>query len=194
MTRQTQSDGQAETEEPPTNTSARGQGRTETDSPPATGEPILRTAPTTRPVMVLVALTVGLAVLVSLVVVADPSLVGGGDIANVVLNVVVLLALLVLGRLVLKIWLIKRTTYTITPTSLKREYTLLYRRYEREIPVKQLRGHEFTQSRIEYLLGYGTVRMLTGGTDRSLGFLEFEYIDDPAEVRAALRDVSQHYS
>jgi len=144
--------------------------------------------------MVLVALTVGLAVLVSLVVVADPSLVGGGDIANVVLNVVVLLALLVLGRLVLKIWLIKRTTYTITPTSLKREYTLLYRRYEREIPVKQLRGHEFTQSRIEYLLGYGTVRMLTGGTDRSLGFLEFEYIDDPAEVRAALRDVSQHYS
>ena len=192
MTSQTQSDGEAEPAKP---SSASSSGNiAEAEAPHSTGDPILRTAPTTRPVIVLVGLTVGLAVLISAVIAVNPSLVGGGDVANIVLYVVLLLALLVLGRLILKIWLIKRTTYTITPTSLKREYTLLYRRYEREIPVKQLRGHEFTQSRIEYILGYGTVRMLTGGTDRSLGFLEFEYIDDPDEVRAAVRDVSQHYS
>lgn len=152
-------------------------------------EPILVTTPTTRPVLVALAIELTLALLGIGLVSGNPDLVGGGDMARIVQAVIVVLAGLLTLRLLVKVFIIKRTTYRIFPDSLRREYSLFYRRYEREIPVDQLRGHEFTQSRIQSVLGYGTIRMLTGGTDRSLGFLEFEHIDDPQAVREAIRAV-----
>lgn len=57
------------------------------------------------------------------------------------------------------------------------------------MPIRQLRGHEHSQSRIQTLLGYGTIRMLTGGTNQSLGFVEFEDLPDPELVRQYIRQL-----
>ncbi|WP_336000987.1 PH domain-containing protein [Halorientalis halophila] len=157
----------------------------------STGDEVLyQTHPTVRPVLLLMALTLVGAVVVAAVLATNPDVVGGDDLATLLLGVVGTVTVLVLLKQLIKVFVIRRTTYTITASGLRREYELFYRQRVREIPVHQLRGHEYVQSRVQTLLGYGTIRMLTGGTNRSLGFVEFEHIDDPAGVREALQTVA----
>lgn len=148
------------------------------------------TTATIRPVLLTLAAVVvgGLAVVGSIA--TNPALLGGAQIADIVGSAILVLTSVVAIRLLIKAAVLSRTTYTITDDAFRREYELLYRTRSRVVPVAKLRGHEFSQGRLQSLLGYGTIRLLTAGTNRSLGFIEFEHLDDPDRAREEIRAVS----
>jgi uncharacterized membrane protein YdbT with pleckstrin-like domain len=147
-----------------------------------------RTAhPTIRPTLILFGLTVVVSALLMIGITTNPDLVGDENLAEIAIWVVAFVTLLVVLRLLVKIFVLRRTRYKISGTELQREYTLFYRRQAREIPMHRLRGLELDQGRIQTLLGYGDVRFLTGGTNQSLGFLTFENLDNPDEIRDEIR-------
>ncbi|MFC4438539.1 PH domain-containing protein [Halostagnicola sp. GCM10023398] len=149
-----------------------------------------QTMPTVRPVLIVLGLVLGSGfVTVGLLWVA-PELIGGEELATIVMSAVAILVAISTLRLLIKILVLARTQYTIRDDAFHREYDLLYRTQSREIPVRKLRGHEYSQGRIQALLGFGTIRLLTAGTNRSLGFIEFEHLNDPERVRAEIRRVS----
>ena len=147
-----------------------------------------RTAhPTIKPTLILFALTVALSAILIGAIATNPDLLGDENLADIAIWIVVFVTLLVVLRLLVKIFVLRRTRYKISSTELQREYTLFYRRHAREIPMHRLRGLELDQGRIQTLLGYGDVRFLTGGTNQSLGFLSFENLDNPDEIRDEIR-------
>lgn len=148
------------------------------------------TTPALKPTLLLISLTLFVGTVAVGYLVANPETVAGDPgLTELVWNAVGVLAVLLLVRLVLRLYLLSRTRYVIDSDAVRREFSLLYRHESREIPLAQLRGHEFSQNRVQRLLGYGTVRMLTGGTNRSLGFVEFEDLPQPARVRNLLREL-----
>lgn len=148
------------------------------------------TTPALKPTMLLIALTLFVGTVTVGYLVANPETVAGDPgLTELVWNAVGVLVVLLLIRLVLRLYLLSRTTYVVDVDAVRREFSLLYRHESREVPLAQLRGHEFSQNRIQRLLGFGTVRMLTGGTNRSLGFVEFEDLPRPTRVRDLLREL-----
>lgn len=148
------------------------------------------TMPTVRPVLVMLGVVLAAGVgSIGLLAIA-PAIVGGAALAEIIGSAIAILVTIVAARLLIKIAVLSRTRYTIREDAFQREYELFYRSQSREIPVEKLRGHEYTQSRIQSFLGFGTVRLLTAGTNRSLGFIEFEHLDDPERVRHVVRTLS----
>jgi len=168
---------------------------TESDNPDplATSEDVdvlLQTTPTLRPTLLLMGMSIVVGFAAIGFLLRNPTTVGGdAQLTELVRNAIAVLLLLILIRLTIRIFVLRRTRYVIREDVLRREYTLLYRHWAREVPIRQLRGHEYSQSRIQTLLGYGTIRMLTGGTNQSLGFVEFEDVPDPELVRQYIRQL-----
>jgi membrane protein YdbS with pleckstrin-like domain len=150
-----------------------------------------QTQPTLRPVLVQLGGVVGGGVVSVGLLWAVPALVGETEIATIIASAIAILVALIAVRLGLKLLVLSRTQYTIQANTFRREYQLFYRSESRELPIQQLRGHEYTQGRIQALLGFGTVRLLTAGTNHSLGFLAFEHIDDPDRVREEIRRLTR---
>lgn len=123
----------------------------------------------------------------------DPGRFGDPQIGNLLFTVIGFLLVIALLRILIRILILRRTKYVVTPRKLHREYELLAKRRTREIPLEQLRGMEFEQGRLQSFLGFGTLTFLTAGTNQSLGFLEFEHINMPAEIRDRIRSVSSMY-
>lgn len=146
--------------------------------------------PTIRPVLVVLGLVLGGAILGIGTLWVMPALAGGPELADVFSSAIGILVAVISGRLIVKIVVLSRTKYTIRDDAFQREYELFHRSKSREIPVEKLRGHEFSQGRIQSLLGFGTVRLLTAGTNRSLGFIEFEHLNEPERVREIIRKIS----
>lgn len=173
----------------PSDPPAEGAGRV-ADARGARDVPALpfETTPALKPTLLLIALTLFVGTVTVGYLVANPETVAGDPgLTELVWNAVGVLVVLLLVRLVLRLYLLSRTTYVVDSDAVRREFSLLYRHESREVPLAQLRGHEFSQSRVQRLLGFGTVRMLTGGTNRSLGFVEFEDLPRPTRVRDLLR-------
>lgn len=148
---------------------------------------LFESTPSTKPVLVKLGLTVVVGALVLGVVVTNPGLFGSAEIANIVANVVVLLTLVGVVRLAIRLYVLTRTRYVVTTDGVRREYTLLYRTWSRELPLSMIRGHELTRSRIETLLGVGTVEFLSGSVAGSIGHLRFDHLPDPEKARESLR-------
>ena len=110
-----------------------------------------------------------------------------GDAANTIAGVVVVLGVLLLLRYLGRLYVLRRTSYVLTDQEIRREFAFLLVRSSREIPIHQLRGVHLSQSPLQRLLGYGTVEMLTVGSDQSLGFVAFENISAPEERRDDIR-------
>jgi uncharacterized membrane protein YdbT with pleckstrin-like domain len=152
---------------------------------------ILETTPTLRPTLLLIGITLLAGTVAVGYLIANPETIAGDPtLTEVVWNIIGVLVVLVVARLVLRLWILQRTTYQIRSYTLRRKFSLLYRHHEREVPLRQLRGHEYQQSRIQTLLGYGTIRLLTGGTNQSLGFIEFEDVPNPDEIRAHVTELA----
>ena len=153
---------------------------------------LLETRPTLRPTIVraVLALAVGLGVVGFLY--QDPGVVGDPEVAEVIANLALVGTGIVLFRYLLRAYVLTRTRYVVTPTSVRGEYRLLYRAWARELPLDMVRSHEFRQGRVETLIGCGTVSFLTGGVDRGLGVLTFEHVANPDEVRALASDLLGH--
>jgi len=143
--------------------------------------------PSIKVIMIKIGLTVGLAIATLSLFALNPGLVGGGDLANILLAVAAFIFALAILRLFIKAVILSKTTYIVTPSKLRLEYSLLYKSRTREIPLKQLRGMELKQDRVQAALGFGTLVFLTGGMNQSLGFIEFENIEGADNVRDRIR-------
>lgn len=146
-----------------------------------------KTTPTIKPPVLLLMLTIGVTALVEGILLFNPQLLGGPNITEIATWVVAIVSLLIVLRLGIWIFILRRTVYTITDTELRREYQLFMRHQAREIPLHRLRGIELDRGRIQTLLGYGDIRFLTGGTNQSLGFLTFQNVDSPEQLRDEIR-------
>lgn len=156
---------------------------------PSSSEVLYTTSPLIRPVLALMGTVAVAAAALIGALMADPSLVGGVELAEIVVNAVLLLAAVILIRLGIRALVLWRTTYTVRADGFETAYELAYRSNERTIPATQLRGQEFDQGRYETLFDCATVSLLTGGTNRSLGFVEFEYVPQPETVQETVRRV-----
>ena len=165
------------------------------DTPARSTDPdatLLETRPTLRPTVVraVLALAVGLGVVGFLY--RDPGVFGDPEAAEVIANVALAGTGIVLFRYLLRAYVLTRTRYVVTPTAVRGEYRLLYRAWARELPLDMVRSYEFRQSRVETVIGCGTVSFLTGGVDQGLGVLTFEHVANPDEVRALASDLLGH--
>ncbi|WP_143704836.1 PH domain-containing protein [Haloquadratum walsbyi] len=68
---------------------------------------------------------------------------------------------------------------------------MILRYNSRKAPIDELRGFEYSQDSIQTLLGYGSIRLLTGGTNQSLGFLVFENLPNAGKARNHIEDLIQ---
>lgn len=94
---------------------------------------------------------------------------------------------LLVARHFVTIFLLTRTTYTVTQTELRHEFSLWLQTKSREIPMDQVRGHEFEQNAIQRAFGVGSISVLTGGTNSSLGYVTFKDVPHPREVNDQIR-------
>jgi uncharacterized membrane protein YdbT with pleckstrin-like domain len=140
---------------------------------------LFQTSPLIRPTLAVI----GVVILVTIILIGAiwlrPDLFGGVRIAELILNGIVLLSSLVLIRLGVTLIILRRTTYTIYNTGFKKEYEFAFHKKSRELPVEQFRGRELERGRFETLFGCATIRLLTAGTNQSLGFVEFAQISNP---------------
>lgn len=144
--------------------------------------------------------TIGLAGLVLLITISsvvtilrNPDIVGGQEFAELLIYGILILASLLIIRLMIKLIVLVHTKYVIHEEGFKSQYELVYHKKSREIPVEQLRGREQERSRLETLTNCATIRLLTGGTDRSLGFIEFSSIPDAETVDEKITTVRRRY-
>lgn len=166
---------------------------TDADVPKAT-EYRYRTQPTVRPVVAKLLLVLFAGFLVSLVLMGNPELFGNPDLTQIVLWVVLFVTTVIALRLLYRVLILHRTTYTVGDDALRREFELFYRHVSRELPYDHLWGHELSRSRVQALLRCGTLRFLTGGNHRGLGFFEFEHVSEPETLRAEIREALQEHA
>lgn len=147
-----------------------------------TGDVLLVTHPLVRPVLAQMATVALVAIVLIGVLLNDPGLVGGRDLAEILVYTITVLGLVILLRLAVKVIVLRRTEYTIADDGFEMAYSLLYRQRKREVPVEHLRAHELDRGRYQAVWGCASIELLTGGTDRSLGFVEFENVLNPEEI------------
>lgn len=158
-----------------------------TDQSP-TEEVLLEATPSIKPVLAWLGITVAAALAVIGVIFAMPGLFGGAAIAEIAANVVLLVAVVAVVRLLVSLFVLTRTRYVVTTAGVRREYTLLYRTWSRELPLWMIRGHELTRSRVETALGVGTVEFLSGSVAGSIGHLRFAALPNPGAFRSRVQD------
>jgi len=143
---------------------------------------IYSTHPTIRPPLLWMSATILAGGSVALVLLQD--LIGLTDpqVATIGGLVVAFTTLIVVVRLLVTIYILRKTKYIITETGVKREFSLWFRRWHREVPFSQIRAYEFDQNRIQRFFGVSTVPVLTGGTNASLGFVGLKNVPDPEEI------------
>jgi hypothetical protein len=150
--------------------------------------PIVETHPTLKPTLISLGgvVVAGLAVLGYLLF--NPTLLGAVERTEIVANLVVILTVIGAGRLGLRLYVLTKTRYVITPNAVRREYSLLYKTFSRELPIAKLRSLELRRSRIEAIFGIGTVAFLSGTIAQSPAYLEFANVPDPDRVRNSVQD------
>lgn len=143
---------------------------------------IITTTPTIKPTVAKLVLALVLGVIAIGVLVTNPELFGSRETTDIVLLLVQVLLAISVIRLLIKMLVLRRTRYTITSSSVKREYELLFQTEVKEVPFGLVRSHQFHQSRVENLLGHGTIAI-----NRGLGQLEMENVDNPDDIYDTVR-------
>ena len=163
----------------------------ETGSSPAGAStaPIVETGPTIRPVLIWMGIAVVIAVGVVALIASNAEALGGQDLAGILVQAVVVLTVVVVARFVIRAAILTRTTYEVTGETVRRRYTLLMRTRVREVPTDRIRSSELRQSRIQKLLGYGTIAINQG-----LGEIRLEHVEEPMAVRNAIGQVIESES
>lgn len=147
-------------------------------------ETLVEATPSTKPVLAWLGLTLTIGLGLVGIILMNPTLFGDVKITEIAGNVVLLLTAIGTIRLLVKWYILTRTRYVVTTAGVRREYTLLYRTWSRELPLSMIRGHELTRSRIQTLFGVGTVEFLSGSVSGSMGHLRFDSLPNPKELRS----------
>lgn len=162
------------------------QTETETDSETEHRETdeteLLRTHPTIKPTLVRLGIisVVGLALFGALR--ARPELLGSRSIGQTAALVVALVTLVAVIRFLIRVLILKRTTYAVTEDRVELSYELLFRVRSKGVRFDKLRSHELNQNRVQSLLGYGTISL-----NRGLGPIRLENVDNPEQVYRTIR-------
>lgn len=159
--------------------------KTSSDSQPKSdveNKVICQVKPTLKPVLIRLGLVIIIATIVIGILFTNPKLLGSRDATNIGLIIVQLLAMVALLRLLLRVFVLRKTEYVVTHDSVKRTYNLFLRSHKRQVPLNLVRSHELMQSRSESILGHGTIRLNQG-----LGDLELENIPNPHDVYEVIR-------
>lgn len=164
---------------------------TETDQrdAPLRSEVLLETSPTIKPTAAAILLTTLLGGGVMAYLFANPETLGNTGNTEVALNIVLLLTVIGIVRLLVRIYVLTRTSYVLTSDSIRREYTLLFKTFSRDLPLSMLRSHELHRSRLETLFGIGTVGFLTGSAANTPTHVEFEHVSDPEHIRKQVQEL-----
>lgn len=170
------------TKSKPKSTSTDAQQATRTNDPET-----FESTPSTKPTLLKLGATLLVGLLFVGVITTNPGLFGSEQIANVAANLVLLLTVIGAIRLLARLYILTRTRYYITSDGVRREYSLLYRSWSRELPLSMIRGHELTRSRLETLFGVGTVQFLSGSVAGSIGHLRFDQLANPEEARETVQ-------
>ena len=155
---------------------------------PEPDAPLVETHPTTKPTLAWLVATLLVGVTAIAAIMSNPDALGDRQVAEVVVNLVLLLTVIGIVRLLIRLYVLTRTRYVVTPSAIRREYELLYRTWSRELPLSMLRGHELRRSRLQTLLGLGTVAFLSGSVGQGLGHLTFDHLSNPETVRDIVRE------
>jgi len=151
--------------------------------------PVLETQPTLKPTIARLAGVAGVGGLLIGYLLLNPALLGTAARTEIAANLVLLLTVVGAARLLFRLYVLTRTRYVVTPDAVRREYSLLYKTFSRELPLAKVRSHELRRGRLETLLGIGTVAFLTGSMAQSPAHLEFENVSNPERVRNRVRDL-----
>ncbi|WP_162224335.1 PH domain-containing protein [Halorussus amylolyticus] len=149
-------------------------GATTPESERKTVSTPIRTHPTVRPTLIWLGVVTVLGVGVIAAIWTNTDLVGGPQVANVVIQAVGLLTLLGILRFLARVYVLRQTKYVVDEDTITRQYELFFRTWQRTVPVSKVRSHELRQSRVQKLLGYGTISLNQG-----LGAIELENVTSP---------------
>jgi len=137
--------------------------------------------PSIKPVVMWMVVTVlGTGAVIGLIV-GTPLLSDNPNTAQILMQAVGLVGILILIRLGIKLLILSRTTYRIDAAQIQRRYTLLLRTWDRQVPIEKVRSSELRQGRVQKLLGFGTLEINDG-----LGDITLENVENPTSVRSAL--------
>lgn len=153
------------------------------------GEIVTVGAPATTLVAGYLLLTIVVGVLVGTSLYTNPDLFGEDGYARLAGLLVYLLAFIGAIRLAIKYVVLMRTKYVVTPDSVRRTYKLAYREQSRELPLHMIRGVEITKSRMQAILGYATISFLAVGSNRGIGYIEFDNAANPESLQGAVLDL-----
>jgi hypothetical protein len=153
------------------------------------GEVVATASPATKIVLMYLVLTILVGGLVGVFLYQNPDLLG--DNGNARLAGLVAIALTVIGtiRLAIKYIVLYRTRYIVTADSVRRQYHLAYREESRELPLHMIRGVELSKSRLQALLGFATISFLSVGSNRGIGYVEFDNAADPKRLQNAVLEL-----
>jgi hypothetical protein len=150
---------------------------------PSSGETVVvQTTPTVRPTLVRLAVTVVAGVVAVAGLFSAPELLGSRARTNLALVVVQILVAIALVRLLIDYVVLLRTQYVVTDRVVRRHFSLLGRTKTKELPLTLVRSATRTQSRIEYLLGIGSIAL-----NRGLGDVELTAVSNHERVYRAVR-------
>lgn len=137
----------------------------------------IRTHPTLRPTLLWLCIVTVLGFSVTATMWANPDVVGGPEVANVAIQAVGLLTVLGILRFLVRLYVLKQTEYVVDADTITRQYELFFRTWQRTVPISKVRSHELRQSRVQKLLGYGTISLNQG-----LGAIELENVSGPHQL------------
>lgn len=146
----------------------------------------IKTTPTIKPTIVWLTLVVLVGIGLIAYVNTRRGSFSNPETADILTQIVTILTLIGVIRFLIRIYILKRTRYVIDQDSITRRYDLLYRSQRREVPLAKVRSHELRQSRIQKLLGYGTIRINQG-----LGPIELENIPEPYNMYEVIQRFSK---
>ncbi|WP_439025733.1 PH domain-containing protein [Haloarchaeobius sp. DT45] len=154
---------------------------------------VMRATPTTKLVLVYIGVLAVVGTGLGLYFLTNKQALGEQGYGGIAGWVIVLLTVIGLVRLTIQFLVLRRTEYVITRDSVRREYDLLYSEKSRELPLSKVRGVELRRGRLQALLGFGDVSFLAAGTNRSIGYIDFDNTDSPHEIRQKVFELMEKY-
>ena len=153
-----------------------------TSEPSETIETVVE-QPTIRPTLIWLALTFIVGIAAYALVRDNQAALGGPDVAVILTNAIVFLIAVAVLRLLVRTYVLSQTEYIVTDAAIRHEYSLLMRTFSRRVPLSMVRSNEMRQSRVQRLLGYGTITV-----NRGLGDIELRNVPDPHALRDTIHE------
>lgn len=141
----------------------------------------VRRTPTIKPTLVWLGVVILGLVIAIFGILNNQQSMGGQSTAEVAVQVVGVLGILIILRLAIRIFVLTRTTYELDQQRIQRKYSLFMRTRVREVPIEMIRSSQLQQNRIQNLMGYGDIKV-----NEDLGSISIENVNDPHQIQSLI--------